>query len=311
MKIAVYGAGGVGAYFGARLAKADADVHLIARGAHLDALREGGLRVVSENGDIECRLPATADPAEVGPSDVVLFCVKATDTREAARTLSPLLADQTAVVSLQNGVDNESDLAEAIPAHHVVGGVAYIMATIAEPGVILHEGRLARWIFGERDGRRSERLSRLLELCRRAKIDAVLTTDIHTELWRKLAMICATGGMTAAVRLPVGDIRRSRAAFGVYRAIANEVLEVARREDARLDANEAETIAETARKLPAGSYSSLHYDLTHGKPMELDALHGAVIRRARRAGIAVPMCEAVYGILAPWAVRNRTQLLLD
>ena len=157
MRIAVYGAGGVGGYFGGRLAQAGADVHLIARGAHLQALREQGLRVRSVTGDFEVRAPATDDPADVGSCDFVLFCVKTFDTDAATARLGPLVGEDTAVVSLQNGVENEETLARAVGDDHVMGGAAFIFAEIAEPGVIRHTGGPASITFGELDGRASER----------------------------------------------------------------------------------------------------------------------------------------------------------
>jgi len=308
MKVAVYGAGGVGGYFGARLAEGGSEVHLIARGAHLDALRQRGLQVESVKGELRLRLPATDDPREIGASDVVLFCVKSTDTESAARGLAPLLKEDTAVVTLQNGVDNESILSKAIPPVHVVGGVAYILATLSAPGVVSHQGELARIVFGELDGRRSARLGRLLDACRSAGIDAELSVNIRTELWRKLAVICATAGMTAAVRLPLGDIRRSSAALDMYRRIVEEVMAVAQAEGISMAQDTVSRVMALVPRLPGEWYSSLHYDMTRGKPMEIEALHGAVVRSARRAGIEVPMNEAVYAILEPWARRNRARL---
>lgn len=304
MKIAVFGAGGVGGYFGGHLAKGGADVHLVARGAHLEALRNNGLRVVSDNGNLHLLLPATDRPEEVGPVDLVLFAVKSTDTVEAANNLGPLLGEETAVVSLQNGVDNEERLARILGEERVIAGVAYILATISEPGVIEHQGQLARLVFGEWNGETTERLARLLEACRAGGIDAEITRSIRGELWRKFAMICATAGMTAAVRLPIGEIRSSKAAFDLYQRIVREVLDVAAAEGVELPLDTAGRLAAVARSVPGHWYTSLHYDLTHGKPMELDALHGEVLRRARAHGIETPMCEAIFGILEPWAIRN-------
>jgi 2-dehydropantoate 2-reductase len=305
MKIAVFGAGGVGGYFGARLAKGGADVRLIARGAHLDAIRANGLRVRSENGDLHLLLPATESPEEVGPVDLVLLSVKSTDTRDAVRRLAPLLADETSVLCIQNGIDNEDRIAEGIGEARVLPGVAYIFATISEPGVIEHQGRLARLVFGEWSGTTSERVERILEACRASGIDAEISSSIRGDLWRKFAMICATAGMTAAVRLPIGEIRASTAALAMYRRIVEEVVAVATAEGVALPAETIERILDVARSVPGHWYTSLHYDLTHGKPIELDALHREVVRRARAHGIDAPMCEAVCAILEPWELRNR------
>src|SRR5215469_1176270 len=185
MRIAVYGAGGVGGYFGGRLARAGADVRFIARGAHLQALREQGLRVRSVKGDFEVRAPATDDPADVGSCDFVLFCVKAFDTDAAAARLEPLVGAGTAVVSLQNGVENEEKLARAVGEEHVMGGAAFIFAEIAGPGVIVHTGGPATITFGEWDGSDSPRARRLLDLCEQAGFGAELSASIKTVLWAK------------------------------------------------------------------------------------------------------------------------------
>src|SRR5690242_20857204 len=187
MRIAVYGAGGVGGYFGGRLARAGAEVHFIARGAHLQALREHGLTVRSVKGDFKVQAPATDDPAEVGPCDFVLFCVKTVDTDAAAVRLGPLIVENTAVVSLQNGVENEEKLARAVGEDHVMGGAAFIFAGIAEPGVIVHSGGPASITFGELDGRATERARRLLATCEQAGFQAELSASISTVLWAKLA----------------------------------------------------------------------------------------------------------------------------
>lgn len=189
MKFAVFGAGGVGGYLGARLADAGHEVHLIARGEHLAALQSEGMRVESIFGDTAVKLPATDAPADIGPCDYVLFCVKAYDTRDAATELAPLLGEETAVVSFQNGVDNERWLTDAIGEDHVVGGVAYIFSTIGEPGVIEHTGGPARFVVGELDGRRTSRIEALDDaLSESDGIDAVLADDIRVELWRKFTL---------------------------------------------------------------------------------------------------------------------------
>ncbi len=305
MKIAVFGAGGIGGYFGARLAQTGAEVHLIARGQHLAALKRDGLKLTSPRGDVTLSLPATDAPQEIGASDIVLFCVKATETLSAAEHLGPLLGENTAVITLQNGVDNEDTLSSTIGAQHVVGGVAYILSTIEEPGAIVHQGSLARIVFGELTGAASPRLERFLSVCERGGIDAELATDIRVELWRKYAMICATAGMTAAVRLPIGEIRASEAAFGLYQRLVEEAVAVGRAVGVDLPPDTTERIMSIASELPGEWYSSLHYDLTHAKPMELEALHGTLTRSAREHRVEAPASEAIYGVLSPWALRNK------
>jgi 2-dehydropantoate 2-reductase len=187
VRIAVFGAGAVGSYFGGRLALAGADVHLIARGAHLKALGERGLLVRSIRGDFAASVPATDDPAEIGACDYVLVCVKAHDTERIAKRLAPLLHDETAVVTLQNGIDNEEKLAAAIGEKHVLGGAAYIFASLVEPGIVAHTAGAAAVVFGEIDASSSARGERLRELCAHAAIPAQLVADIRTRLWQKLA----------------------------------------------------------------------------------------------------------------------------
>ena len=303
-RIAVYGAGGVGGYFGARLAQAGAEVHFIARGAHLHALREHGLRVRSVEGDVQVQAQVTDDPADIGPCQFVLFCVKSFDTDAAAARLGPLVGDGTAVVSLQNGVENEETLARAVGEDHVMGGAAFIFAEIAGPGVIRHTGGPASITFGELDGRASERAQRLLACCEQASIGAELSADIKTVLWAKLAFICAQAGMTAAVRLPIGEIRGAAAAWAAFGRLVAEVCGVAEAEGHPVPPAARERALVLAQAMP-GSFSSLHDDLVAGHRMELDALHGFVVRRAARHGLAVPMSEAVYAILQPWAIRNQ------
>jgi len=305
MKFAVFGAGGVGGYLGARLADAGHQVHLIARGDHLAALQSSGLRVESVAGDTTVECPATDDPAEIGPCDYVLFCVKSYDTGDAATDLAPLLDDGTAVVSFQNGVDNETWLADVVGEEHVAGGVAYIFSTIADPGVVAHTGGPARFVFGELDGERTPRIEALddaLSACE--GVESVLAEDVRVELWRKFCLICAQAGMTATTRLPLGEIREVEASWAMYRRLMAEVSAVARAEGVDLPETVVDEWCEFVRELDPEMYSSLHYDLTHGKRLELDALHGSVVRHAESAGVDVPMNEAVHAILRPWAERT-------
>ncbi len=299
MRIAVFGAGGVGAYVGGRLAANGADVQLVARGAHLDAIRENGLRVESIAGDFDVRVSATAEPAEIGVCDFILLCVKSYDTESVAEMIVPLMGRGSAVLSLQNGVDNEEKLARTVGADRVLGGVAYVFATIKEPGVIGHADGPGAIVFGELHGELSERARALATACNEAGIPAECVDDIHSRLWQKLSFIIPQAGMTAISRAPIGSLRDSAAAWAMYLQLAAEVVALAEREGVDMPARQIDAVAEFARALDAATFSSLHYDLVEGKRLELDALHGYVSRRSREQGLLSPACDAVVAALEP------------
>jgi 2-dehydropantoate 2-reductase len=310
MKVTVIGAGAVGGYFGGRLAHSGVDVSFLVReGPHLEALRTTGLRVRSVRGDFTVPVTATADPAVLERSDYVLVTVKSYDTDQVASQLRNLGGEDTAVVSLQNGVDNEEKLAAAVGPQHVVGGVAYIFATIAEPGVIAHTGGPASIVVGEwssGEGGDRGRVTTLVELLVRAGVSAEASPDIRAVLWSKFAFICAQAGVTAATRLPIGEIRAQPASRQLFADLAAEVCAVAAAEGVRLPAELPRRTLAFADALEPAGFSSLHHDLVSGRRMELDALLGEVVRRGERLGVAVPASRAVYGVLQPWAARVAT-----
>ncbi|MFB6255399.1 MAG: ketopantoate reductase family protein, partial [Haloplanus sp.] len=196
-------------------------------------------------------------------------------------------------------------LADEIGTAHVVGGVAYIFSTIAEPGVVAHTGGPARFVFGELDGERTERVEALdnaLSAC--TGVESMVSEDVRVELWRKFCLICAQAGMTATTRLPLGEIRKAESSWTMYRRLITEVATVARAEGVDLPETVVDEWCEFVRGLDPEMYSSLHYDLTHGKRLELNALHGSVVRHATDVGVDAPMNEAVNAILRPWADRN-------
>jgi len=305
MRIAIYGAGGVGGYFGGRLTHSGVDVTFVARGAHLQALREHGLRVTSVHGDFE--LPSVQvvdDPGLVGPVDYVLVTVKSAQTAEVAGRLGPVLHERTAVVSLQNGVDNEEKLAAAVGDARVVGGAAYIFATIAEPGHIHHAGGPTAITIGEWTGGTSDRVGRLVEACDSAGFRANEDANIRATLWTKFAFICALAGTTAAIRLPIGEIRTAPASRELFRRVVGEVQDIARAEGIGLPNDLVDRHLTFTDSLEPGGYSSLHHDVTNGNPTELDALLGEVVRRGARAGVPTPASAALYAVLEPWQIRN-------
>jgi 2-dehydropantoate 2-reductase len=302
VRIAVVGAGGVGCYFGGRLARAGGDIHLLARGRHLRAIRDNGLRISGARGEFAVALPATDDPADIGPSNIVLFCVKSYDTEAAVELLPPLLHATTAVVSLQNGIDNDEKIAARVGPEHVMGGAAFIFASVVEPGVVHDAGGPGSLVFGELDGSTSARGEALLAMCEKAGIPAELVTDIRVRLWDKFAFICAQAGMTACTHLPIGEVRAIPETWAMFRKIVDEVVALGAAEGVGLPSETGPKIARFAQALPAGGFSSLYHDLVGGRPLELEALHGFVVQRSRAHGLAAPMSEAVYALLKPHAV---------
>jgi 2-dehydropantoate 2-reductase len=305
MRIAVMGAGAVGGLLGGRLALFGEDVHLIARGSHLEAIRARGLRLHTPDGDETIQAPASADPAAVGACDAVLFCVKSYDTEEAAERCAPLLRAGTAVLSLQNGVDNEQRIAAVTGPGHVLGGVAFVFAEVSEPGVITQTGSPPRLVLGELDGTRSQRAVTLSGALNGAGVTTEVSDDIRVALWQKYVFICAVAGMTAATRAPIGAIRDSPAAWAMFRQIADEVAAVADAEGVRLPDGTVDEVVDRVSRLDPGARSSLTNDLAAGRPLALEALHGTVSRLAHDHGVDAPMCEAVYAILQPADQRAR------
>lgn len=298
MRIAVMGTGGVGGYFGARLALAGCDVAFVARGAHLAALRQRGLRVLSAAGDLHVeRVNATDDPRDVGPVDLVLFGVKLWDTEDAARQVVPMVRPGTAVVSFQNGVQKDEVLRRVLGEQVVVGGTCYIAATIAEPGVIRHTGAMQRLVFGEYGGAASARTEAFLAACRNAGINAEISADIRRAIWEKFVFLVAFSGTTSATRMPMGALLAHPQTRMLLRDAMREVVAVGRAEGVDLAEDFVDGRLAFAATLPAAMTSSMHHDLERGNRLEVDWLSGDVVRRGVAAGIATPVNRVLHDVL--------------
>lgn len=299
LKVAVMGAGGVGGYFGTKLALAGCDVGFVARGAHRDAMRRQGLVVRSPLGDMHLAAPTVTDaPAELGPVDVVVFGVKLWDTVEAARAIRPLLGPDTVVISFQNGVVKDELLAAEVGASAVAGGVCYIAATIAEPGVIEHGGTMQKLVFGEYGAASSERLQRFLAACLQAGIDAELSADIARVIWQKFVFLVGLSASTAATRSPIGRVRAHPAGRRLLEAVMQETVEVGRAEGVDLPADYAQDRLRFCDQLPTDMTASMLRDLERGHRLEVEWLSGDVSRRGRALGLPTPYNTAVADILA-------------
>jgi 2-dehydropantoate 2-reductase len=299
VRIAVMGTGGVGGYFGARLVQGGHDVVFIARGRHLAALRSGGLRVESPRGDIHLPdIEVTDDPAGLAPVDLVLFGVKLWDTRSAAELVKPLLAEHTAVVSFQNGVVKDDILRATLGSRHVVGGVCYIAATIAEPGVVRHTGTLQKLVFGEYDGSRSRRVRAFSDACADAGIEAEISPGIEQAIWEKFVFLVGLSGTTGAARSAIGPLRENARSRAFLRDVMDEVVQVARARGVALPEDFADDRVAFMDTLPATMTSSMHNDLERGGRLELDWLSGDVVGRGAEAGVATPCNRAILDLLS-------------
>jgi len=305
MRIAIMGSGAVGGYYGARLALAGHDVTFIARGAHLEAIRARGLHVKSPAlGDFTARAPAEDDPARVGPVDMVLFAVKAYDNATAIPALQSLLGPRSAVLTLQNGVDSVRELAAAVGEARVIGGTTYIATALSAPGVIEQTGTHRRIILGEVFGvlpSLSERVTEIERALAGADIQAEAVGDGRVPIWEKFIFLVSLAGFTGAARLPIGGIWQDAWCRAQFIEGCREIERVARAEGVPVSADVIHRIETYVSAIPGTMRSSLLIDLSQGKRIEVEALHGALVRRAARVGVDVPIMATLYAVLKPWA----------
>jgi 2-dehydropantoate 2-reductase len=300
LKIAVVGVGGVGGYFGGRLAKAGVDTVFIARGATLDALRSKGLRVDSINGDFSLeRVNATDDPASVGPVDAVIFATKAWQIPEAAEKAKPLIGEDTVAVPLENGMEAPDQLARVFGRDHVLGGLCGIVSFIVAPGHIKHAAIEPFVMFGELDNSRTERVKRLQKAFEGAGIKADISDDILRSMWSKFLFIAPMSAVGALTRVPIGVWRSIPETREVAVRALREMVALATARGVNLGDDAVERTLQRYDAMSPDSTSSLQRDIIEGKPSELEAQAGAIVRMAREAKIATPVCEALYALLLP------------
>jgi 2-dehydropantoate 2-reductase len=300
MRIIIMGTGGIGGYFGAKLARAGEDVTFLARGAHLAAMQSQGLTIESKvDGTWTIPVKAVAALAGEAPADIVLFCVKSYDTDAAIETIRPVVGPETGVMSLQNGIGNEEKLTAAFGADRVIGAISYIFANIARPGVIAHH-QWAKIVFGEWDRQPRDRCDRFLGACQAAGIEAAHSPDARKTLWEKYVFLTAMAGTTALARQPAGTIQTSPEVQALFLGQLDELLALAKAEGIGLDADMKDRCRSFLAGLAPGNYSSLYLDLAQGNRLELDALHGYAVRLGQRLAVPTPMLSAVYGGLFPY-----------
>ncbi len=293
------GSGGVGGYFGARLANGGAEVTFIARGAHLAAMRANGLAINSAHEPLHLpKVNATDDPRSIGPVDIVLFSVKLWDTESAARSLLPIVRPHTGVISFQNGVQKDEILRQVFGADAVMGGVAYMATTIGRPGVITQTGTMQRILFGEYDGKHSQRAEALLAAGKAGGINAEISDDIRRAIWEKFSFLVGLSGSTTSMRLPLGPIRSNPRTRQFLLDLMRETVAVGRAQGVKLPDDFAEQRLGFIDGLPADMASSMHHDLERGRPLEVRWLSGGVAESGAKIGVPTPVNRAVHDLLA-------------
>lgn len=309
MRIAVFGTGSVGGYFGGRLAQAEEEVVFIARGEHLRALCTHGLRVDSVKGDFVVRpVQATDDPAQVGVVDAILVGVKAWQVPEAAEAMRPLVGPATCVVPLQNGVEAPAQLAAVLGDQHVLGGLCGIFSFIAGPGHIRHTGAEPFVKFGEMDNRPSERVERLHQAFMRAGVTVEIPPDIQVALWMKFLFIAPCSGVGAVTRAPAGVWRSLPGTRRMVEQGLHEIMAVARARDIALPEDAVRMTMAIIDSMSPEATFSMQRDVMEGRLSELDAQIGAVVRLGQEADVATPLHTFIYHSLLPMELRARGQV---
>jgi 2-dehydropantoate 2-reductase len=304
MHVAIVGAGAVGGYYGGLLSRSACQVSFVARGAHLEAIRRNGLRVIAATGDFTVRAQAESDPAKIGPLDAVIVAIKTYDNAAAFATLRPLIRSDTVVLTLQNGVDSAEELAAVVGDRAVIAGATYIAAAIEAPGVIRQTGTHRRIVFGEVFGTRSHvsgRVRSIEALMRAADIHAEAVPDARPSLWEKFIYLAPFAAFTGAARLPVGPLWADGDARAAFLDAVEEVAAVARATGVPVSIDLLDRITQYTSAIPPTTRSSLLIDLSQGKRIEVESLPGSVVRRGRALGVPTPMMAALYAVLKPYA----------
>jgi len=314
MRFAILGSGAVGGYFGAKLAKAGQEVTFIARGAHLEAIRHKGLEVRSAKlGDFTVRAAAESDTARIGPVDVAIVSVKAYDNDTALPMLKPLVGAETVVLTLQNGVDSVDECAAIVGERHVLGGTTYVATALEGPGLIVQTGVHRSIIFGEVFGlpavasakvgdtsRITPRVQKVADVLASADIQATPVADARVPIWDKYVYLVAFSGFTGASRLAIGHIWKYPHVQNMFYACSREIAAIATAEGVTISPNRFDTLQEYMTNLPGATRSSLLIDLEQGKRIEVEALQGAAVRRAKKHNVPVPIVSTLYALLKPW-----------
>ena len=296
MQVLIMGSGGVGAFIGTRLLQTGHHVTFVARGPHLRAIRDRGLCMLSETGTRHIHhVTAVEHPQDAATKpDLIIFAVKCYDTRQAAQLLRPAISDQTAVLTLQNGIDSVPTLSSILGADHVIGGATWLTAHILEPGVVEYQDAEVRAAIGEPAGGITNRVQTIAQALRAAGIETEASGDIHHVLWNKLVLLAVLGPVTAACQLPLGPILATEGMLDLFRTMFNEAIAVARSQGIHLPDTTANGLINLIQTLPPDNTTSLQVDFAHQRRVELDYTAGAVLRRARESSVPTPTLQTLY-----------------
>lgn len=301
MRIAIFGTGGVGGYFGGRLAQIEptgVEVTFIARGEHLRAIKAHGLKIESRTGDfVVSPAKATDDVSDIGEVDLVVVGVKAWQVPESARAMKPLVGSKTTVLPLQNGVDAAAQLVNELSSENVIGGLCRIVSYVVGPGHILDVGFKPSIIIGELDNRRTERIARIEEVFKRAGVEISIAADIQVALWTKLLFIASFSGVGAVADAPAAVVRSNPKWRAQIISAMEEIYALAHARGIKLPPDSIKNVMAAVDSLPEDATSSMHRDIAAGKPSELESQNGAVVRMARETGVDVPTHTLIYQTL--------------
>jgi 2-dehydropantoate 2-reductase len=306
MKIAVIGTGGVGGYYGGLLAKQGHQVHFIARGAHLRAIQEKGLQVKSIHGDFTV-FPALAgsDPAEIGLSDLVIFCTKTYDTGETVRKITPLVGPETTIMSLQNGIDAADQIGAVAGIEHMIGSATWISSAVESPGVIKQVSQFRRVVVGELDGSITPHIQKIYQAWQETGITAELSENILKILWTKFVFISSVSGLGSLVRLPLGDYRAVPETRSYIASLMREVEAIALAQGIPLDADVVEKALAFIDNSAPQIRPSMQLDVEAGRRSEIESIIGVITRKGHALGVPTPVADFVYAALLPIELKAR------
>lgn len=306
MNILIYGIGGVGGFFGAKLATTRHHTTFIARGTHKEEIHQKGIKVKSIEGNFQIKPNLVTDNLEEIPvPDLVIFGVKSWQLPEVAKTLKPYIKPETILLPLQNGVSNSVTLADHFPTNQILGGLCNLISFIESPGVVRHTAFKPTLTFGELNNEKSQRIKLLSDLFEEANINYIVADDIHREIWKKFLFICTISGLGGLTCVPIGIMRESSYLYQMLKNTANEILFLAQAKGINLTQEDVSNVLEIIDNQDPESTASTQRDLMDGRPSELETFNGYVVREARKENIAVPVNELIYECLLPMELKAR------